>query len=135
VEVVPHQVDRVPHPPVHAHSNINVRADMLEGLKHACASVMALTPRRLVTRRCPVCDWTASALESKAVTLDCPWCHAPADVVREDWLVALSDVRAQAATYGRAGGLKGGRARAERLSAHRRREIARTAAAARWRDR
>ena len=33
---------------------------------------------------------------------------------------------------GRAGGAKGGRARAERLSGERRREIAKKAAAARW---
>jgi hypothetical protein len=33
---------------------------------------------------------------------------------------------------GRAGGVKGGKARAESLSAERRREIAKTAAAARW---
>jgi hypothetical protein len=33
---------------------------------------------------------------------------------------------------GRLGGLKGGKARAEKLSARRRREIARQAAAARW---
>jgi hypothetical protein len=37
------------------------------------------------------------------------------------------------AALGRAGGLKGGRARAETLSADQRAEIARKAAAARWR--
>lgn len=36
------------------------------------------------------------------------------------------------ATLGRLGGLKGGRARAEKLSPERRAEIARTAAASRW---
>jgi hypothetical protein len=35
---------------------------------------------------------------------------------------------------GRLGGLKGGRARAEKLSPRRRREIARRAAIARWRS-
>jgi hypothetical protein len=40
---------------------------------------------------------------------------------------------AAAAALGRLGGLKGGRARAERLSKARRSEIARKAAAARWR--
>lgn len=35
---------------------------------------------------------------------------------------------------GRAGGLKGGKARAEKLSEERRKEIARQAAAARWKD-
>lgn len=38
----------------------------------------------------------------------------------------------QQARAGRAGGAKGGRARAERLSSERRREIAKKAAAARW---
>ena len=36
------------------------------------------------------------------------------------------------ASLGRAGGLKGGRARAEAMTPERRTEIARTAAAARW---
>jgi hypothetical protein len=37
-----------------------------------------------------------------------------------------------AVTLGRLGGLKGGKARAEKLSARKRREIARKAAVARW---
>jgi hypothetical protein len=37
-----------------------------------------------------------------------------------------------AVALGRKGGLKGGRARAEKLSAHERREAAQRAAAARW---
>jgi hypothetical protein len=40
-----------------------------------------------------------------------------------------------AVELGRRGGLKGGRARAEKLTAERRAEIARIAAAARWRSR
>jgi hypothetical protein len=39
-----------------------------------------------------------------------------------------------AMALGRLGGLKGGRARAEKLSARRRRQIARLAAQARWRQ-
>lgn len=39
-----------------------------------------------------------------------------------------------AIALGRAGGLKGGKARAEKLSPERRREISRKAAAARWAD-
>jgi len=39
------------------------------------------------------------------------------------------------ATAGRVGGLKGGKQRAQRLSAQKRSEIARTAALARWKDR
>jgi hypothetical protein len=41
-------------------------------------------------------------------------------------------IRAAAALLGREGGLKGGKARAASLSAERRREIAKTAAIARW---
>ena len=39
----------------------------------------------------------------------------------------------EASKFARLGGLKGGRVRAEKLSAEQRKEIARTAAAARWR--
>jgi hypothetical protein len=42
------------------------------------------------------------------------------------------DVRLAAAALGRLGGLKGGKARAKVLSAKRRSEIAKAAAAARW---
>ena len=66
-------------------------------------------------------------------TPDCPWCHAPTRVVHGEWLFDSSDLRKQAAAFGRLGGLKGGRARAARLSPRRRSEIARNAAAARWR--
>ena len=38
-------------------------------------------------------------------------------------------------TLGRLGGLKGGKARAEKLSARKRREIAKKAATARWKSR
>jgi hypothetical protein len=97
---------------------------------------MPLVPRRFVVRACEVCDWSRAALEPQEMEpADCPWCHAPTKVMREEWLVPIDDVRAQAAAHGRSGGLKGGRIRAERLSAHRRREIARAAAAARWRRR
>jgi hypothetical protein len=46
-----------------------------------------------------------------------------------------ADVSAAAAALGRRGGLKGGPARAAALSAKKRSEIAKKAAAARWRDR
>lgn len=49
---------------------------------------------------------------------------------------APEDTRNPAAVaLGRLGGLKGGKARAEKLSAERRSEIAKLAAAERWRDR
>lgn len=46
-----------------------------------------------------------------------------------------NEIKAAAATLGRKGGLKGGKARAEKLSPKKRSEIAKTAAAARWRKR
>ena len=45
-----------------------------------------------------------------------------------------SDQEAPMVTLGRSGGLKGGRARADALTSERRVEIARRAAAARWRE-
>lgn len=97
---------------------------------------MGPTLRRFLTRACPVCEWTGAAVEvAGGETGDCPWCHAPAHIAREEWLLDAGELRAQAAAFGRIGGLKGGRARAERLSPSRRREIARKAAVARWRRR
>jgi hypothetical protein len=45
------------------------------------------------------------------------------------------EMRAAAAAFGRIGGLKGGPARAAALSAKKRSDIAKKAAAARWKDR
>ena len=53
--------------------------------------------------------------------------------MREEWLFDATELRKQVAHFGRIGGLRGGRARAERLSSRKRSEIARRAAAARWR--
>jgi hypothetical protein len=93
--------------------------------------------RRLIVRACAVCEWSeASLVRAGALRdADCPWCHAPTRVEREEWLFDSGDLRAQAAAFGRLGGLIGGRTRAQRLSPARRREIARAAAAARWRRR
>lgn len=44
----------------------------------------------------------------------------------------INEVKAAAAALGRLGGLKGGKARAKSLSAKKRSEIAKKAAAARW---
>ena len=97
---------------------------------------MRPTPRRFVTRACAVCEWTGAAVEiTKVATSDCPWCHAPSQTIREEWLLDAAELRAEAAAFGRLGGLKGGRARAERLSPRRRSDIARKAAEARWRRR
>lgn len=81
-------------------------------------------------------------MESSGAAPDCPWCHAPTELVHV--LEPAPDTAASggarvgnphAAALGRLGGLKGGRARAASLSASRRREIARKAARARWRKR
>ena len=50
----------------------------------------------------------------------------------EDTDKPLDELKAAAALLGRKGGLKGGHARAKALSAKRRSEIAKKAAAARW---
>jgi len=56
-----------------------------------------------------------------------------ADATDEDKFEVPEDTRdPAAAALGRKGGLKGGRARAEKLTAEQRSEIARRAAAARW---
>ena len=97
---------------------------------------MAKAPRRFITRACGVCEWSAGAVEEQAATHPgCPWCHAPTHVVREEWLLDVTEMRARSAAFGRKGGLKGGRARADRLSPKQRSEIARKAAAARWKRR
>jgi hypothetical protein len=93
---------------------------------------MRVAPRRLISRQCAVCEWTGASVESGPPPSDCPWCHAPTRIVREDWLFDAAELHAQAAAFGRMGGLQGGRIRAERLSPARRREIARRAARARW---
>jgi len=93
------------------------------------------SPRRFVTRACEVCEWTGASIESHDAAVDCPWCHAPSRIVREEWLFDVAELKRQAAEFGRLGGRKGGRIRAERLSAKRRRDIARAAAEARWRRR
>lgn len=46
--------------------------------------------------------------------------------------ISQAEAKAAAAALGRLGGLKGGKARAESLTAKRRKEIAQKAAAARW---
>ena len=91
--------------------------------------------RQLVTRRCRVCEWQDEGIELAEAEADCPWCHAPSRVVRA---VSLAERRrplglsVHAAALGRKGGLKGGRARAAALPAHRRKQIAQLAARARW---
>src|SRR5207247_1564069 len=45
--------------------------------------------RRLVSRACTVCEWEGQAVESANSAVDCPWCHAPSRIVREELLVPI----------------------------------------------
>jgi hypothetical protein len=90
-----------------------------------------------VDRKCVVCDWTGTVqenAETPEIAGQCPTCHAPTERlrVRRQWEHVPNE---HAAALGRLGGLKGGPARAAALSPKRRREIARAAAAARWKRR
>jgi hypothetical protein len=92
-----------------------------------------------VRRRCLVCDWDEEVWEAETtdeIGPACSRCHAPTERVevleRTRW---KQEANVHAAWLGRLGGLKGGRARAARLSPERRRAIACAAARARWRRR
>ena len=91
---------------------------------------------RVVSRRCPVCEWEGIVVVGSSNEEDCPQCHAPTAILTpvEDPPTA-SRKNPHAAALGRLGGVRGGKARAEALSAKRRKEIARNAALARWRKR
>jgi hypothetical protein len=87
-------------------------------------------------RRCLVCEFEERVWEpddTDEIGPACARCHAPTERLA---IVGRRTVPAppnpHAAALGRLGGLKGGPARAARLSARRRREIARAAARARW---
>ena len=96
---------------------------------------MASGVRLLVTRSCEVCEWQRETVETGG-QVDCPVCYAPTRVISREMLVPLiPDKNSLAVALSRLGAAKGGKARAERLTAGRRREIARLAAAARWRRR
>jgi hypothetical protein len=86
---------------------------------------------QVVHRRCPVCEWDGIVVVGSADEEDCPQCHAPTEVLPP----AKGAKNPHAAALGRLGGVRGGKARAEVLSAKRRTEIARNAALARWRKR
>lgn len=91
--------------------------------------------RQLVTRQCRVCEWQGERIEAADADTDCPWCHAPTRCLRAVPVVERRrpvGASVHAAALGRRGGLKGGPARAAKLSVQRRREIARLAARARW---
>jgi hypothetical protein len=89
-----------------------------------------------VRRRCLVCEAEDEMVEREdtdQIGTPCAACHAPteriATLARRTRPVAANP---HAAALGRLGGLKGGPARAARLSPERRREIARQAARRRW---
>jgi hypothetical protein len=89
-----------------------------------------------VRRRCLVCEFEELREEppgADAIGSSCSSCHAPTErleiVARQTRPLPLNP---HAAALGRLGGLKGGPARARRLTAERRREIARRAARKRW---
>ena len=90
-----------------------------------------------VDRKCVVCDWNGTVQETAdtpEIAGQCPACHAPTERLRVR-RQADKAPNVHAAALGRLGGLKGGPARAAALSPKRRREIARAAAAARWKRR
>src|SRR5687767_4367893 len=91
-------------------------------------------PMMRVQRRCLVCEVLDERWEEEStdeIGPSCARCHAPSERLQ-----ILERRRAaanpHAAALGRLGGLKGGPARAARLTPRRRREIARAAARARW---
>jgi hypothetical protein len=89
-----------------------------------------------VQRKCLVCELDEEVWETEGtdqIGPPCTGCHAPTErlAILERRRVHRG-VNPHAAALGRLGGLKGGPARAARLTARRRREIAKRAARARW---
>lgn len=89
-----------------------------------------------VRRRCLVCEWVQTTTEPETTDVlgpACDRCHAPTERVE---ILARRLERLgrneHAAALARLGARAGGRARAARLTATRRTEIARVAARARW---
>jgi hypothetical protein len=93
---------------------------------------------QVVNRHCTICDWEAQLVE-RGLGEDplCPWCYGPTERTSVLGLVIPESIRPgqknpYASSLGRLGGLKGGPARAAKLSAKQRRDIATKAAKARW---
>jgi hypothetical protein len=93
---------------------------------------------QVVNRHCTICDWEAQLVE-RGMGEDplCPWCYGPTERTSVLGLVIPEVLRPgqknpYASSLGRLGGLKGGPARAAKLTAKQRREIASKAARARW---
>jgi len=90
-----------------------------------------------VDRKCLVCEWAGrikEPVDTPETGGECRSCHAPTERLRVRRL-AERIPNVHAAALGRLGGLRGGAARAAALSPKRRREIARSAAVARWKRR
>ena len=89
-------------------------------------------------RRCLVCDWeerVSEPEETDVVGPPCTRCRAPSE--RTEILSRKVEPVARnphASALGRLGASRGGQARAAKLSATRRREIAQLAARARWKN-
>lgn len=90
----------------------------------------------LARRRCLVCEFAEELWEpgdTDEIGPPCPRCHAPTERVSiGDRRRAAGGANPHATALGRLGGLKGGPARAAKLTPRRRRAIARAAAIARW---
>jgi hypothetical protein len=102
------------------------------------AGALAWDGVQVVRRRCTICDWEAQLVEKGAGEDPlCPWCYGPTERASIVGLVMPEHMSAgeknpYASSLGRLGGLKGGPARAAKLTAKQRREIAVKAARARW---
>jgi hypothetical protein len=115
-------------------------ADALSSMDFARSGLLADATNALqvVRRRCTICDWQAQVIENPSDEEPlCPWCYGLTErasivgtVVPQH--IGRGEKNPLAASLGRLGGLKGGRARAQKLSAKRRSEIASKAARARW---
>lgn len=99
---------------------------------------MSLDGVQVVNRHCTICDWEAQLVE-RGLGEDplCPWCYGPTERTSVLGLVIPESLRPgqknpYASSLGRLGGLKGGPARAAKLTAKQRRDIATKAAKARW---
>ena len=96
----------------------------------------AQTYEFLAQRTCLVCDYIDEVwepAETDEIGPLCTRCHAPTErtsVVERRRVI--TGANPHAAALGRLGGLKGGPARAAKLTPARRRAIARAAARARW---
>ena len=97
----------------------------------------SLDSLQVVVRGCTICDYEAQVVEARDMDPLCPWCYGPTERRSVVGQVMPEHPRPgeknpYAASLGRLGGLKGGPARARKLSAKQRRDIAVKAAQARW---